>query len=41
LDGKSIPTAIPTDARKPKFTGTFPPASRVMMTDDAKFALGF
>jgi hypothetical protein len=32
---------IPTDDRNSGFAGPLRPVSRVMMTEDAKFALGF
>jgi hypothetical protein len=36
-----IPTAVPTDIGNAEFAGALRSASRVMMTEDAKFALGF
>lgn len=37
----SVPTAVPTDDEKREFAGAFRSASREMMSEDAKFALGF
>jgi hypothetical protein len=37
----AIPTTIPTGIRNSEFAGAFGPVSRMMMTEDAKFALGF
>jgi hypothetical protein len=39
--GLSIPTAIPMADRSSQVAGPLCPASCVMMSEDAKFALGF
>jgi hypothetical protein len=36
-----IPNAVPTAIKSSRFTGTLHSLSRVMVTEDAKFALGF
>jgi hypothetical protein len=41
LSRSSIPTAAPTTYRNAGFAGPLSHAFRVMMTEDAKFALGF
>jgi len=39
--GPAVPIAVPADIRSGRFAGTLCPVFRVMMTEDAKFALGF
>jgi hypothetical protein len=36
-----VPTAVPTNLRSGDFAGPLCAVSREMMTEDAKFALGF
>jgi hypothetical protein len=37
----AVPTAVPTNIRSGRFAGALSPASRMMMSEDATFALGF
>ena len=37
----AVPTTVPTAIKSSRFAGPLCPVSRVMMSEDAKFALGF
>jgi hypothetical protein len=39
--GGAVPTAVPMAVRSGRFAGLLSSTFRVMMTEDAKFALGF